>query len=776
MPTTSKVSSSSKTKAVSKPATISKQFKSAELIEDSDDEDEENRGRTPRKPVKNSIAIESKPKPPKIKPKALPVSVKSSPAIPSGKASSKGNRDSRSSVIISSSDSQTEDEESGTEETEVKNVEVDEDSEDEESSEGSSSGSENGTDSSSGDDEQKSYDGVPQSKKTAPTTQQKQATSRKPVPQYELPSGFEPATITIPTSSNLTDLFSSNSLRNKQFWHIIVPSSVPINSLREVSTQSVQSGSSVLTHEGADYGLISEVQGQSAKKTLLLPSAQANEYKSAEVGISQTFNLQQLIPDRRHGSSASKADSITVYEKPVRQQPEGLKMRYRPFGDTEDSSEQSGSESSSKLSVRAPKFRKPISIETSSSSKKNMNHEESCVEMGGDTESVKKGDRKRHGKPLGAAQSSHTEIERDYTVSPKVSKKRKGPPESENGDTERPVKKNKRKVSLESVPDARNSPFSLNAVHPEASEGSKESKIQKEHSHAERNGIETPRKSHKHKVPLESVLVAEARLLDEKPNGIRKRIKTQPSVEPVSTNGYPDDTIMLDPPLSTLPKRKNGETSHHGEHQNAKPDMISVRKETKQDDEIIAEPMEAKRKSKKEKRRRERSEGNVNMPAGEATRSVTEPAKKAKMTSPAAETLTDAPTMTIKPENTTTAKTPQPPGKEKKKSHRPEKKRSISATTAPREPPATPSHPNRLAANTHNTHSLGISNGKTPTPHAATPEQTKAPTAAAASAAAAASPVLHHDDAPTSNPVPDRKKKRTEKKMKTSEKAGDIQS
>ncbi|MCJ1266145.1 hypothetical protein MMC22_006027 [Lobaria immixta] len=767
MPTTSKVSSSSKTKAVSKPATISKQFKSAELIEDSDDEDEENRGRTPRKPVKISIAIESKPKPPKIKPKALPVSVKSSPAIPNGKASSKGNRDSRSSVIISSSDGQAEDEESGTEETEVKNVEVDEDSEDEESGEGSSSGCENGTDSSSGDDERKSYDGVPQSKKTAPSTQQKQATSRKPVPQYELPSGFESATITIPTSSNLTDLFSSNSSRNKQFWHIIVPSSVPINSLREVSTQSVQSGSSVLTHKGADYGLISEVQGQSAKKTLLLPSAQANEYKSAEVGISQTFNLQQLIPDRRHGSSVSKADSITKYEKPVRQQPEGLKMRYRPFGDTEDSSEQSGSESSSKLSVRAPKFRKPISIETSSSSK-NMNQEESYVEMGGDTKSVKKGDRKRHGRPLGAAQSSHTEIERDYTVSPKVSKKRKGPPESENGDTERPVKKNKRKVSLESVPDARNSPFSSNAVHPEASEGSKESKIQKEDSHAEQNGIKTPRKSHKHKVPLESVLVAEARLLDEKPNGIRKRIKTQPSVEPVSTNGYPDDTIMLDPPLSTPPKRKNGETSQHGEHQNAKPDTISVRKETKQDDEIIAEPMEAKRKSKKEKRRRERSEGNVNMPAGEATRS----AKKAKTTSPAAETLTDAPTMTIKPENTTTAKTPQPPGKEKKKHHRPEKKRSVSATTAPREPPATPSHPN--------THSLGISNGKTPTPPAATPEQTKAPTAAAASAAAsaaaAASRVLHHDGAPTSNPVHDRKKKRTEKKMKTSGRGVGIQS
>lgn len=446
-------------------------------------------------------------------------------------------------------------------------------------------------------------------------------------------------------------------------------------------------------------------------------------------------------------------------------------MRYRPFGDTEDSSEQSGSESSSKLSVRAPKFRKPISIETSSSSKKNMNYEESDVEMGGDTELVKKRNRNRYGKSVGAAESFHTELEMDYAASPKVSKKRKNPPESEGGDTERLVKKNKRKVSLESVPDARNSPLSLNAVHPEASEASKGSRMQKKHSHAERDGIETPRKSHKYKARSESVVVAEMRLLDEKPNGMRKRVKTQPFTEAVSTNGYPNDTIMLDSPLSTPLKRKNGETSYHGEHQNAPVDMKSVPKEKKQDDEIIAEPMEAKRKSKKEKRRREHSEGNENMPAGEATRSVTETAKEAKTTTPAAEILTDTPTTTIKPENTTIVKTPEPLRKEKKKRHRPEKKRSVSATTEPRDPPTTPSHPNHLAINTH---SLSIPNGKTSTPPAATSKQIKPPTTAAA--AAAASPVLHHHDAPTSNPAPDRKKKRTEKKATTSGKGGDIQS
>lgn len=165
MPTTSKVSRSSKTKTFS---TNENRFKSAALITDSDDELEEHVG-IPRTLVKNSTAIESKPTPPKLKPKVLPISVKPIPTIPNEKASKKQERDGRSSGIVLPGDGKGEDEESGTQEEKGKKVGVDEDSDDEESSEGSSTRSEKGTDSTSGDDEGNSHEDVSQSKETAPT-------------------------------------------------------------------------------------------------------------------------------------------------------------------------------------------------------------------------------------------------------------------------------------------------------------------------------------------------------------------------------------------------------------------------------------------------------------------------------------------------------------------------------------------------------------------------------------------------------------------------------
>lgn len=469
----------------------------------------------------------------------------------------------------------------------------------------------------------------------------------------------------------LTDILSPNSLRTKQIWHITVPSSVPISSLREVSTQSVQSGSAVLTHEGAAYGLVPKVQDQGAKALLLVPSAQTNEYKSAEAGISKTFNLQQLIPEGRlepRVLPADRTNSVRKYEKPVRQQPEGLKMRYRPFGDME--SEQSGFESSSKRSNRTPKFRKPTSIETSLSIK-NIDHELSDAEMGGNAKSaIKKRERKRHSKSLTPAESFQTESPRVYTSSPKVSKKRKSPPESDN---ERPSKKNKRKVPPESAPDARNSPLTLNAVRSEASAASKGSKMQKKHSHAERNGIETPTKSQKHKPPSESGVVTEMRLADDTLGKTRKPIEKKLSVEPVTTNGYIHDRIMQDQPLSNPTERKTEETSHHQTHPRIQPDRISVRQEIQHDDEVRTEARKAKEKPTRENQHQERKEKwqrkeKENIPTSQTTNSVTEPASEAP---------TDP---TIKPE-------------ERKRRPKKKKKRERSERAHPTIIPANPPHP-----------------------------------------------------------------------------------
>lgn len=183
--------------------------------------------------------------------------------------------------------------------------------------------------------------------------------------RYRPPSGFEHATITVRPNSSLAELFSPARLRNKQIWHIAVPSSVPIDSLTEFSTTNVQIGDTVLSYKGADFGLVLQPKSRTAKKALLLPSAETNEYRPVEVEIARTLQLQQL-PPKRSNSSGATLNAATSNEKrrskkAPPQQPDGLRMRYHPFGVTEYSSDESQPENQ----THVPKFRRLPGIETS---------------------------------------------------------------------------------------------------------------------------------------------------------------------------------------------------------------------------------------------------------------------------------------------------------------------------------------------------------------------------------------------------------------------------
>ena len=140
------------------------------------------------------------------------------------------------------------------------------------------------------------------------------------------------------------DLFSPSNLQGKQIWHITVPCAVPISSVKEVAAQSVQNGTSILSHEDAHYGLIPEAEGEAAKDLLLLPFPKTNDYRDAHIKIARTLHIRQLVrlPKLSHGldglpNSATKPPA----KKAVRQQPEGLRMRYHPFGYSDSSSSES---------------------------------------------------------------------------------------------------------------------------------------------------------------------------------------------------------------------------------------------------------------------------------------------------------------------------------------------------------------------------------------------------------------------------------------------------
>ncbi|KAL8923324.1 MAG: hypothetical protein Q9208_004724 [Pyrenodesmia sp. 3 TL-2023] len=207
---------------------------------------------------------------------------------------------------------------------------------------------------SEGDEDEAPLDPVPRTFSSAP---------QEPAPSYDPPPGFEVATVT--SSSKIQDIFSRENLQGKQMWHITFPASVPIDLIKEVPIQKVASGDPILSYKDAEYGLVAEADVDGVEKVLLVPAMNDNSYKPASAKIARTLHLQQIVklpsrPDRLAESVNGVTETAKTHVKTIRQQPEGLTMRYRPFGD----------ESSSEDSDPAPQFRRPPTLPFALSVKK----------------------------------------------------------------------------------------------------------------------------------------------------------------------------------------------------------------------------------------------------------------------------------------------------------------------------------------------------------------------------------------------------------------------
>ncbi len=238
-------------------------------------------------------------------------------------------------------------------------------SESEEESEEDSESGENGNESGS---ESESSDQTSMNSLSKKSPIQDPITSTQDNVMFKPPPGFEPASIVVHPSSQAMDMFSPTNLAGKEIWHITAPSSVPISSIKEVSQQSIISRSSILSYKGSNYGLIPD---SSTNEALLLPSAENNDYKSHNAAIVQTLHLQQIVTLPYHAlspakSSTQSAPTPQAYKRAPRKQPEGLKMRYHPFGVVDISDNDLSSEDVPK----APKFRAPGAVEATPAEKR----------------------------------------------------------------------------------------------------------------------------------------------------------------------------------------------------------------------------------------------------------------------------------------------------------------------------------------------------------------------------------------------------------------------
>ena len=218
-------------------------------------------------------------------------------------------------------------------------------------SESDDSDSEGSTESESGSNEGSS----PRNRRTQNSEHEDQAI--QPSAPFEPPPEFKSAIVSLHPSSKISEIFTASNLTGKQIWHITAPVSVPIESVKEVSPQNLQNGAPVLSHKGSEYGLALDSNIEHANNhALLVPHTQKNEYRISTVPITKTFHLQQRVelPNRAHEPPSPLISRPLTHVKAPRQQPQGLKMRYRPFGASEDSEPDEDA-----MPAQIPRFRKP---------------------------------------------------------------------------------------------------------------------------------------------------------------------------------------------------------------------------------------------------------------------------------------------------------------------------------------------------------------------------------------------------------------------------------
>ena len=204
-----------------------------------------------------------------------------------------------------------------------------------------------------------------------------------PLAPYEAPRGFEPATISLAPSSGLAELFTPANMEGKQIWHITAPADVPLTSVKQITKQSIIDGSTILSHNMAEYGLVSDnTEASITPINILIPSVDQNAYVRSHSTVSKTLHLQQQIKLPTHASALRTEDRRPPdhykVAKARNEQPPGLKMRHHAFGVPGASFSDTDSEIESpeaRQSPQRPTLERPASPRETSPSKKRPHSE-----------------------------------------------------------------------------------------------------------------------------------------------------------------------------------------------------------------------------------------------------------------------------------------------------------------------------------------------------------------------------------------------------------------
>lgn len=168
---------------------------------------------------------------------------------------------------------------------------------------------------------------------TAPTSH---VSETRPAPTFQPPHGFK--SVKPPsTTSKTTDLFQSQTNTEKQIWYITAPANVPLSSLKELVLDKLVEGEPVMTYKDVDYSFTMD---DTARPTTSIIIPNESGFKVLPTEVHKIVHLRQVVklptaPQSEAGipsSSATTLPQFSLQKRVKREQPKGLKMRYRPSG------------------------------------------------------------------------------------------------------------------------------------------------------------------------------------------------------------------------------------------------------------------------------------------------------------------------------------------------------------------------------------------------------------------------------------------------------------
>jgi len=157
----------------------------------------------------------------------------------------------------------------------------------------------------------------------------------RPAQPFDPPLGFkEVAEVSL--STEIGNLFQPSNLSGKQIWYITAPADVPV-SIDKVDSNNLAEAKALISHEGQEYTLVNESSSSHSITSIMIPDREG--YGTIPSTIAKVMHVQQVarLPSRSSTSNIHVVqDGPDVEYRPTpkrkREQPKGLRMRYKPSG------------------------------------------------------------------------------------------------------------------------------------------------------------------------------------------------------------------------------------------------------------------------------------------------------------------------------------------------------------------------------------------------------------------------------------------------------------